>query len=63
MARVKEGLLKTEKIWLIQEQLCGFLLDEVINPAGEFHVDDSMLPATSDIDKTKENNPSTTTRA
>jgi hypothetical protein len=25
-----------EKIYLVQEQLCGFLLDEVINPTEEF---------------------------
>ena len=58
---IREGLLETQKIQLIQEQLCGFLLDEVIHPAGEFHVDASMLPATGDTDKTKENTPSIAT--
>ena len=36
---MKEELLETEKIRAIQEQLSGFLLDEVVNPAGEFHND------------------------
>jgi hypothetical protein len=34
---IKEGFLKTEKILLIQEQLCGFLLDEITSPGGEFY--------------------------
>jgi len=28
-----------ERIRVIQEALCGFLLDEVINPKGEFYSD------------------------
>ena len=35
--KIKEGFLETEKIQLIQEQLCGFLLDEVISPRGEHY--------------------------
>ena len=31
---MKEGFLENERIRLIQEQLCGFLLDEVISPGG-----------------------------
>jgi hypothetical protein len=34
---MKEKFLETEQIRLIQEQLCGFLLDEIINPHGEFY--------------------------
>nr|TKW22537.1 hypothetical protein SEVIR_4G235100v2 [Setaria viridis] len=40
---MKEALLETEKIRAIQEQLSGFLLDEVVNPAGEFHNGESNL--------------------
>ena len=28
-----------KRIRTIQEEICGFLLDEVINPNGEFYVD------------------------
>nr|TKW02918.1 hypothetical protein SEVIR_7G030900v2 [Setaria viridis] len=43
MRDMKEALLETEKIRAIQEQFSGFLLDEVVNPAGEFHNDGSNL--------------------
>ena len=36
--------LPVERLRAIQEQLCGFLLDEVIDPKGEYHCDGSMLP-------------------
>ena len=36
---MKENLIEPERIRAIQEALCGFLLDEVINPKGEFHSD------------------------
>ena len=34
-----EGLIEPERIKAIQELICGFLLDEVINPNGEFYAD------------------------
>ena len=43
MQQMKEALLETEKIRAIQEQLCGFFMDEVVNPKGEFHHDGSNL--------------------
>ena len=32
-----ENLIEPERIKAIQESICGFLLDEVINPNGEFY--------------------------
>jgi len=43
---MKEGFLKTERIQLIQEQLCRFLLDEDISPRGEFNVGISSIIVT-----------------
>ena len=34
---MENTLIQPEKIKAIQESICGFLLDEVINPTGEFH--------------------------
>jgi hypothetical protein len=31
---MKEGTIEPESVRAIQESLCGFLIDEVINPAG-----------------------------
>lgn len=39
MEHMKEALLETEKIRAIQEELCGFLLNEVVNPVGEIMMD------------------------
>jgi len=36
---MKEGLIQPERVKAIHEALCGFLLDEVINPNGEFYTD------------------------
>jgi len=36
---MKEELIEIARIRAIQEAICGFLLDEVINPKGEFHGD------------------------
>lgn len=36
---MKEDLIETARVKAIQEQLVGFLLDEVINPKGEFYAD------------------------
>ena len=35
----EEELIEIARIRAIQEAICGFLLDEVINPNGEFHGD------------------------
>jgi hypothetical protein len=35
MYSIKKTFLKTERICVIQEQLCGFILDEVISTGGE----------------------------
>ena len=45
---MKENLIKPERIRAIQESLCGFLLDEVINPKGEFHSDPRISVAWAD---------------
>ncbi|RLM61293.1 hypothetical protein C2845_PM14G08230 [Panicum miliaceum] len=37
--RMKEDLIEPERVRAIQEALCEFLLDEVINPKGEFYAD------------------------
>jgi len=34
-----DDLIQPEKIKAIQESICGFLKDEVINPNGEFYAD------------------------
>ena len=34
---MKEDLIELERVRAIQEALCGFLLDEVINPNVEFY--------------------------
>jgi hypothetical protein len=39
-------ILETEQIWLIQEQSCGFLLDEIISPGGEFYASLSSVLVT-----------------
>nr|XP_034600007.1 uncharacterized protein LOC117860741 [Setaria viridis] len=43
MMAMKDKLLETEVFRAIQEQLCGFFLDEVANPAGKFHNNGSNL--------------------
>ena len=35
--RMKEDLIEMAWVRAIQEAMCGFLLDEVINPKGGFH--------------------------
>ena len=34
-----EQFIKPKRIKAIQESICGFLLDEVLNPNGEFYAD------------------------
>ena len=36
---MKEELIEMARVRAIQEAICGFLLDEVINPKGEFYGD------------------------
>ena len=36
---MKEELIEMARVRAIQEAICGLLLDEVINPKGEFHGD------------------------
>ena len=45
---MKENIIEPERIRAIQEGLCGFLLDEVINPKGEFHSDPRISVARAD---------------
>ena len=45
---MKENLIEPERIRAIQEALCGFLLDEVINPNGEFYSDPMISVARAD---------------
>ena len=45
---MKENLIELERIREIQEALCGFLLDEVINSKGEFHSDPRISVAWAD---------------
>ena len=44
----EENFIETERIRVIQETLCGFLLDEVINPKGEFYSDPIISVARAD---------------
>jgi hypothetical protein len=37
--KIKEDLIETERVRAIQESLYEFLMDDVINPAGEFYAD------------------------
>ena len=45
---MKENLIEPERIRAIQEALCEFLLDEVINPKGEFYSDPMISVARAD---------------
>ena len=52
---MKENLVEPERIRAIQEGLCGFLLDEVINPNGEFHSDPRISVARAEQKKRRKN--------
>ena len=52
----EENFIQTERIRVIQEALCGFLLDEVINPKGEFHSDPRISVARAEQKKRRKNN-------
>ena len=51
---MKESLIESERIRAIQG-LCGFLLDEVINPKGEFHSDPRISVARAEQKKRRKN--------
>ena len=46
---MKEELIQMARVRAIQEAMCGFLLDEVINPNGEFHGDLHTSVAKEDL--------------
>ena len=48
---MKEDLIEPARIRAIQESLRGFLLDEVINPKGEFYSDQRISVAQADSKK------------
>ena len=52
---MKENLIEPERIRAIQEAICGFLLDEVINPKGEFHSDPRISVARAEQKKRRKN--------
>ncbi|XP_022679492.1 uncharacterized protein LOC111256202 [Setaria italica] len=47
MWNIQLGLLKKERVAAICEGLIGFLVDEVVNPKGDFHYDGRKLDAPS----------------
>ena len=48
---MKQDLIEPARIRAIQESLCGFLLDEVINPKGEFYSDQRISMGLLDKNK------------
>ena len=46
-----EELIQLERIKAIQESICGFLLDEVINPTREFYADPKISVGQVDPNK------------
>jgi len=48
---MKKDLIKPEKIRAIQESICGFLSDKVINPNGEFYTDNRVSVGQQDPDR------------
>jgi hypothetical protein len=46
---MKEEFIEMARIRAIQEAICGFLLDEVINPKGEFYGDVRTSVAKKDL--------------
>ena len=53
---MKEDLIEPERIMAVQESLCGFLLDKVINLKGEFHSDQSISVGQLDTNKCRDGN-------
>ena len=52
---MREELIEPERLRAIQEQLCGFLLEEVVNPKGEFYCDGSSVARLQDYDDSDDN--------
>ena len=52
---MKENLIELKRVRAIQEGLCWFLLDEVINPKGEFHSDPRISVARAEQKKRRKN--------
>ena len=48
---MENDLIQPERIKAIQESICGFLLDEVINPNGEFYADPKISVDRADPNK------------
>jgi hypothetical protein len=51
---MKEDLVEPERVRAIQESLFGFVMDEVINPTGEFYTDHRI--SVGQLDENKEDN-------
>ena len=46
-----DDLIQLERIKAIQESICGFLLDEIINLDGEFYADPKISVGRADPNK------------
>ena len=46
-----DAVIEPERIKAIQETICGFLLDEVINPNGEFYANPRISVGRADPNK------------
>ena len=46
-----EALVHPERIKTIQESICGFILNEVINPTGEFYANPRISVGRADPNK------------
>ena len=46
-----DAFIEPERIKPIQESICGFILDEVINPTGEFYANPRISVARADPNK------------
>jgi len=51
---MSEDLIEPERVKAVQEQLMGFLLDEVVNPNGEFYTDHRISIGLMDPDRGKD---------
>jgi hypothetical protein len=52
---MKDDLIQPQRVRAIQEALCGFLLDEVINPKGEFYADHRISVGRLDPNRADDN--------
>ena len=46
-----DALIHPKRIKAIQESICGFILDEVINPTGEFYANPRISVGRADPNK------------